>query len=143
MTKKRKKGKWENLEKKSRMIHEYMETICTDRKKNHVARRAPWACSALSCEENREKNMSVDRGERLLAAANTPASFCPRAISNNWFRVRIRTSGWEESSMNHLVLVDLPYQQGLRHAFRTLDSRAQYVYLVGPKRHLTVEDLES
>jgi len=89
-TKERKVG---NLEKKSRMIHEYMETICTDRKKNHVARRTPWACSALSCEENREKNMSVDRGERLLAAANTPASFCLRAISNSWFNNRIRTSG--------------------------------------------------
>lgn len=54
-TKERKVG---NMEKKSRMIHEYMETICTDRKKNHVARRAPRAHSALSCEENREKNMS-------------------------------------------------------------------------------------
>lgn len=44
--------------KKSRVIHEHMETICTDGKKNHVARGAPRAYSALSCEENREKNMS-------------------------------------------------------------------------------------
>lgn len=71
-TKERKVG---NTEKKSRMIHEHMETICTDRKKNHVARRAPRAYSALSCEENREKNMSrwiVESG--LLAAAKWPHS---------------------------------------------------------------------
>lgn len=84
MTKKKKKTKERkvgNTEKKSRMIHEYMETICTDRKKNHVARRAPWAYSALSCEENREKNMS--RGSwRAVARSGKMASFYPRAISN-------------------------------------------------------------
>lgn len=40
------------MEKKSRMIDEYMETICTDRKKNHVARRTSRAYPTLSCEEN-------------------------------------------------------------------------------------------
>lgn len=125
------------------MIHEYMETICTDRKKNHVARRAPWAHSALSCEENREKNMSRGSWRAVARSGKWPHSTLgPSAIVG--FSVRTRTvRDRRKSPTNRLVLVDLPCQQGLRHAFRTLDSRAQYVHLVGPKGRLTVEDLES
>lgn len=76
------------MEKKSRMIDEYMETICTERKKNHIARRASRAYPTLSCEENREKSMSVDHGEQLLAAASKHmASFHPGTSAIIGFRV--------------------------------------------------------
>lgn len=58
----RKERRKRGEEIKKKKIHEYMETICTDRKKNHVARRTLRAYSALSCEENREKIMSMDSG---------------------------------------------------------------------------------
>lgn len=61
-----------------------METICTDRKKNHVARRTLRAYSALSCEENREKIMSMDSGVVARGGKHT-ASLCPGPSAIVWF----------------------------------------------------------
>lgn len=74
------------MEKKSRMIDEYMETICTDRKKNHVARRASRAYpNPVLRRKLREKYVHGSWRAVARGGKQTYGLIPPWAVSNNWF----------------------------------------------------------
>lgn len=128
-----------NMEKKSRMIHEYMETICTDRKK--ITQPVERLGHTQPCLVKRIEKKYVRGSQRAVARSGKHmASFCPH--QQQLVQCLYKDVGIGRITDESLILIDLPCQQCLWHTFCTLDSRAQYVHFVGPKGHLTVEDLK-